>query len=98
MALELLQDHLVEPGQPLDVVGVVGFVGSVGLLEVPLLSLFEELLCFSPTRVRPIQPYRYRYGLSESYRYRYRKKNSFLADTDTDTRCFNRYHTDISRY
>ena len=72
MALELLQDHLVEPGQPLDVVGVVGFVGSVGLLEVPLLSLFEELLCFSPTRVRPIQPYRYRYGLSESYRYLYR--------------------------
>ena len=65
-------------------------------------------------RVRPIQPYRYLYGLSESYRYlyryqyglvesypyryryRYRKKKSFLADTDT--RCFNRYHTDISRY
>ena len=58
------------------------------------------------TRVRLIQPYRYRYVLSESYRYRYRygliesyryrKNKSFLADTDT--RCFNRYHTNISQY
>ena len=32
------------------------------------------------------------------HRYQYRKNKSFLADTDTDTRCFNRYHTDISRY
>ena len=33
-------------------------------------------------------PYPYR------YQYRYRKKKSFLANTDT--RCFNQYHTDIS--
>ena len=42
-ALELLQDHLVESGQPLDVVCVIGFVGSevsVGLAL--LLGLFEE--------------------------------------------------------
>ena len=72
-----------------------------------ILIMFSKLLIISVVwvRVRPIQPYRYRYGLSESYRYpyglfesypyryRYRKKNSFLANTDT--RCFNRYHTNV---
>ena len=40
VALELLQDHLVEPGQPLDVVGFVRSVGSLGLLEALMLGLF----------------------------------------------------------